>query len=87
MARTSRKQGSPLRGYHDAIRQEEGNAAGQLKTPAVEAGGYERLSYEDKGWRRTKWTRKQDEVFFGRASNKLTQPPKKEEEEYGVFFL
>lgn len=51
MARTSRKQGSPLRGYHDAIRQEEGNAAGQLKTPAVEAGLYVRLSNEDNGGR------------------------------------
>ncbi|MDE7310926.1 MAG: recombinase family protein [Eubacterium sp.] len=49
MARTSRKPGNPLRGYLDAIRQEEEKAAGQLKTPAVEAGLYVRLSNEDNG--------------------------------------
>ena len=51
MARTSRKQGPPLRGYHDAIRQEEGKAAGRLKSPDVEAGLYVRLSDEDNGGR------------------------------------
>ena len=51
MARTSRKQGNPLRGYLDAIRQEEGKAADQLKPPAVEAGLYVRLSNEDNGGR------------------------------------
>ena len=53
MARTSRKPGSPLRGYLDAIRQEEGKAAGQLKLPAVEAGLYVRLSNEDNGGKST----------------------------------
>ncbi len=49
MARTSRKQGPPLREYPDAIRQEEGKAAGRLKPPDVEAGLYVRLSDEDNG--------------------------------------
>lgn len=53
MARTSRKAGSSLRGYLDAIRQEEGKAAGQLKLPAVKAGLYVRLSNEDNGGRST----------------------------------
>ena len=46
MARTSRKPGSSLWGYLDAIRQEEGKAAGPLKLPAVEAGLYVRFSNE-----------------------------------------
>ena len=53
MARTSRKPGSPLWGYLDAIRQEEGKAAGPLKLPAVEAGLYVRLSNEDNGGKST----------------------------------
>ncbi len=53
MARTSRKQGSPLRGCLDAIRQEEGKAAGRLKPPDVEAGLYVRLSDQDNGGKST----------------------------------
>lgn len=53
MARTSRKPGSSLWGYLDAIRQEEGKAAGPLKLPAVEAGLYVRLSNEDNGGKST----------------------------------